>query len=132
MLSFSECLFCTCVLFIYTISISIICVSQKEPSHIASNQQVKKRHCGKCIFYISELFIQCDKDSCCEHITSGVNIYLYWCVSLLAPECVVCLCMCLFVYVWYQIRVPAKTHMCQTSVNLTPCCMKYRSRSFWY
>ena len=28
-----------CVLFIYTISISIICASQEEPSLIASNQQ---------------------------------------------------------------------------------------------
>ena len=26
---------------------------------------------------ISELFIQCNADSCCEHITGGVNIYLY-------------------------------------------------------
>ena len=26
---------------------------------------------------ISELLIQCNADSCCEHITGGVNIYLY-------------------------------------------------------
>ena len=33
-----------------------------------------------------------------EHITGGVNIYLYGCVSLLAPECAVCLlCVCLCV-----------------------------------
>ena len=50
----------------------------------------KKRQCGKYIFDISELFIQCNKDSCCKHITGGVNIYLYGCVSLLAPECAVC------------------------------------------
>ena len=31
---------CVCVWFIYTISISIICVSQKEPSFKASNQQI--------------------------------------------------------------------------------------------
>ena len=31
---------CVCVLFTYTISISIICVSQEEPSLIASNQQM--------------------------------------------------------------------------------------------
>ena len=31
---------CMCVLFIYTISISIIYVSQEEPSLIASNQQI--------------------------------------------------------------------------------------------
>ena len=33
--------------------------------------------------------------SCCEHITGGVNIYLYGCVILLVPECAVCLCLCL-------------------------------------
>ena len=35
-----------------------------------------------------------------EHITGGVNIYLYGCVSLLAPECAVCLlCVCVCVCV---------------------------------
>ena len=49
-------------------------------------------------------------------MTDGVNTYLYGCVSLLAPECAVCLCVC----VWYQIRVPAKNDvMCQTPGNLT-------------
>ena len=57
-----------CVLLIYTISISIICVSQEEPSLIASNQQIydfekwiiyeKKRHGEKQNFDISELFIK--------------------------------------------------------------------------
>ena len=28
------------------------------------------------------------------HITGGVDIYLYGCVSLLAPVCNVCLCVC--------------------------------------
>ena len=45
-----------CVLFIYTIYISIICVSQVEPSLVASNNRYdfykkiifeKERHCGK-------------------------------------------------------------------------------------
>ena len=60
---------CVCVydLFIYTISISIIWVLQEETSLIASNQQIynfykwiifeKKRHYGKEIIDISELFI---------------------------------------------------------------------------
>ena len=39
-LSFSQCLVCVCVLFVYTISITIICVSQEGPSLIASNQQI--------------------------------------------------------------------------------------------
>ena len=61
------------------------------------------------------------KGSCYEHIAVGVNIYLYGCVSLLAPECAVCLCVCVCVcvcvFVWDHIRVPAKNHItCQTSV----------------
>ena len=31
--------------------------------------------------------------NCYDHITVGVNTYLYGCVSLLAQECTVCLCM---------------------------------------
>ena len=31
-----------------------------------------------------------------------------------------------------QIRVPEKNQICQTSVNLTPCCIKHPARSFWY
>ena len=29
----------------------------------------------------------------------GENIYLYGCVSLLAPECAVCVCVCVCVFV---------------------------------
>ena len=35
------------------------------------------------MFDISELFIQYNADSCCEHIAGGVNIYLHGRVSLL-------------------------------------------------
>ena len=49
--------------------------------------------------FASELFIQWDRDSCCEHIAVGVNIYLLGSVGLLAPECVVCLCVCLCLFV---------------------------------
>ena len=31
---------CVCILFIYTISITITCASQEEPSLISSNQQI--------------------------------------------------------------------------------------------
>ena len=63
-----------------------------------------------------ELFIQCNTNSCCRHI-----------ISLLAPECAlcvcvfvcVCVCVCVCLCMWYQIRVPAKNNiMYQTSVNL--------------
>ena len=111
-----------CFLIIDTLSISIILVEAawEELSLIESNQQIcgfykspleKKRNSIKYIFDISKLFIQCNTDSCCEHITSGVNIYLYGCVSLLAPVCTVCtvcVCVCVCVCARYQIRVLAK------------------------
>ena len=52
------------------------------------------------------LFIECDTDSCCEHKTGGVNIYLYGYTIILAPVCAVCLCL----FEWYQIRVLAKNN----------------------
>ena len=67
-----------------------------------------KRHCGKSIFDISKLFIQCNKDSSYEHRAIGVNTYLNGCVSLLVPECAVSLC------VLNQMNLPAKNHVaCQ-------------------
>ena len=73
---------------------------------------------------VIHLIIECNKVSCSEHITGGGNIYLCGCVSLLAPKCAVCVCV--FVCVWYQIRVPVKKHiMCQTAVNFMPCCIKH-------
>ena len=35
--------------------------------------------------------IEYNTHSCYEHITGGVDIYLYQCVSLLAPVCTVCI-----------------------------------------
>ena len=76
-------------------SISIVCVSRERL--IESNQQIydfykrvifeKQKHCGEYIFDTSDLSIQCNTHSCCEDITGAVNMYLYECVSLLAPEC---------------------------------------------
>ena len=34
-----------------------------------------------------------------EHMAGGVNMYLYECVSLLAPKCAVCVCVCVCVCV---------------------------------
>ena len=134
---------CVCVMFTYTTFISIICVWQEEPSLIASNQLMnnlqvnafwKDKTLWKVNFWyhwiihlIIYLIIWYNKGSSFEHITSGTNIHFDECVSLMAPECNV------FVRLWYQIGVPVKNHiMCQTSVNLTPCCIKHTSRSFWY
>ena len=67
-------------------------------------------------------------------MAGGLNMYVYEYVSLLAPDCAVCLCDCaVCVCVYDQITVPAKNHItCQTLVNLMPCCIKHTSRSFWY
>ena len=40
--------FGVCVLFVYTISITIICVSQEGPSLIASNQQIYDLQVNNC------------------------------------------------------------------------------------
>ena len=78
----------------------------------------KKRHCGKWVFDISELFIQCNKDSCYEHITVVV-IYLYvWSVYWPLSVLHVFVCLCLWVFVWDQIRVPAKSEY--QELNLLP------------
>ena len=45
------------------------------------------------MFDSSELSIQCNTHSCCEDIIGGVNMYLYQCVSLFAPECALSLCV---------------------------------------
>ena len=42
--------------------------------------------------------------NCYDHITVGVNTYLYGCVSLLAQECTVCLCMFVCVCVCVCVR----------------------------
>ena len=103
------------VLFIYTIS---ICVSQEEPDLIGSNQQIydlqvnkfeKKSYCRNWIFVINELCIQCNKDSCCEHITGGLNIFLWVCQSI-GPwmYCVfvrACVCVCVWVCVYMYMCV---------------------------
>ena len=56
MLSFSKCLVCVCVLFIYTISISIICASQEELSLIASNEQIYDFH--NWVIFLTEKTLQ--------------------------------------------------------------------------
>ena len=71
MLSFSQCLVCLCVLFIYTISIII---KRKD--------------------IVESKFLRSVEGSCCDHITGGVNVYLYGCVILLVPECAMCLFVC--------------------------------------
>ena len=97
-----------CVLFIYTISISILCVSQKKPSFTAFNwvtsekQDIVKLCKVNC--YIRKLCIPYNTHSCCEHIAGCDNMYLYGCLSLSAhvcavPFCMYCLCVCVCVCV---------------------------------
>ena len=106
------CVSCVCVLFIYTISISITFVSQDESSLIASNQQVCDSTAVSTCRWCQYRFIQM------YHSTS--------------PK-VRCMSLCVSVYMCVisnQIT-SKKTTLHQTSVNLTPCCIKHTSRS-WY
>ena len=90
-----------------------------EKNSIKSNQQIydfykwvvfeKKRHCEKVNFDINELFIQCDTDCCFDHIPGGgVNIYLYGCARLLAPEWALSVFIYVGVYVFGVITHPAR------------------------
>ena len=81
-LSFCKCL--VCVLFIYTVFSSIICASQEELSLIVSNEEIKRllqlsnilkeKTLWKVNFWY-QWIIQCNTDSCCEHMAVDVNIY---------------------------------------------------------
>ena len=93
---------CVCVLFIYTIFISIICVLQEELSLITSNQQMH----DFCEWV--ELFIQCNTDSCCEHVTGDVNKFTWDCQSIGLCIWSVPLCVWFHVCTWYKIRVAVK------------------------
>ena len=65
---------------------------------------------------ISKLFIWCDTNSSCEHITGGVNIYLHGWVILLASafDVFVCVCVCVIL----NQSTSKKYVICQTSVKL--------------
>ena len=110
------------VLFIYTISISILCVSRKKPSFTAFNWVTSEKQdiveLCKVNCYIRKLCIPYNTHSCCEHIAGCDNIYLYGCLSLSAhvcavPFCMYCLCVCVRMGVWYQITVLIKTTLCR-------------------
>ena len=79
------------------------------------------------MFDIGELFIQCNTNSCCEHITCGVNVNIYMGVSVYWPVFV----LYVFFVCVISIKVLAKKFiMCQTSVNLTPSCTKDTAKSY--
>ena len=48
--------------------------------------------------------MKCNTDSCSEHITGGVNLYLSGCVGRLAPVCDVCF--------WVRARARARVCVC--------------------
>ena len=84
----------------------------------------------KVSFYISKLFIHCNTGGFRLYISGGVNIYLdlFRFVGAFVSS------LCLFVCVWYQIRILAKpmSYVPNLSVNLTACCIKHLSRCCWY
>ena len=102
MLYFSECLVCVFCLLTQFLSLLFSFHRKKLVFSLVSNQQIydfckwiifeKKRLWNVNFWYqwIIHLIIKCIKGSCCEHITGGVNVYLFRCVSLLTPDCAVC------------------------------------------
>ena len=100
----------------------------------------KQRHCGKLQSkflrsanyssnaILSKLFIQCNTESCCEHITGSINIYLYACVSPLAPV----FAMCLWVCVISNQSTSKKPSQVLDLSNLMPCCIKHTARSLQF
>ena len=124
---------CACFVYLHNFY-PVLFASQKEPSLTASNQQIwlaqvnnfrKGKTLGKVKFDISELFFQCNKDSCYELITVGVNIYFYGCVSLLGPDSAVCLCICVYMCVCVCVRsnqsTSKKTHYVSDLSKLVVC-----------
>ena len=80
-------------------------------------------------FCISKLFIQCNTDSCCVNIITGVNKYIYSCLLVCWSLCV----LSVFACVSYQLRVLAKTiHPCQTFSTFYAVCIKYTARCWLY
>ena len=126
MLSFSlVCLFC-----LFTPFLSVLFILRRKNLVLLNliNRYMTKR---KDIVEIEFLVLvnysfKFNADGCCEHISSGVNIYLYGSVSLLIPECTGCVCVC-DIKSEYQ----EKTPLCQTSVNLMPYCINHTVSSFW-
>ena len=128
---------CVCVLLIYIISISILCVSQGGLSLDESKQQIYEFYkwitlkskdiedLGKVNFCINGLFIQCNIVSYCVHTTGGVNRYGYVFVSL----CILCvfeMCVC-------DIKSEySKNHIIRVkpSVNFMPCCIKHTTKCY--
>ena len=95
MLSLCVNVSCVCVLFVYIISISIICVSQEEFSLIAYvwllqvSNFWKEKTSWKVNFWC-QWIIQCNTDSCCEQVKDGVYIFIWVYQSICPWVCFVC------------------------------------------
>ena len=78
---------------------------------------MKRKASWKLNFFIGE-FIQCNRDSCCEHVT--VDGGMLWSADPWVYYVSLCLFVCVYVCVRacarYQIRVPAKNHMCHVLI----------------
>ena len=123
---------CVCVFYLFTPFLSSLIASNQQIYDLRTRNVWKEKTLWKVNFSyqrIIHLIISC-KGSSCEHIRGCVNLYLYECVSLLAHECAVCVCV--YVCVISNQSTSKKPHTYQTSVNLTPFCIKHRSRTLWY
>ena len=102
-LSFYKCLVCVFCLFNYFYQ-CCLCFTGRTYCIYWTEIQLQqlsnfwKEKTLQIVNFWYQLIIQCNTDSCCEHLTGGVNIYLYGCVGLLVSERAVYLCL----------------HMCET------------------
>lgn len=88
-----------CVFWSFAPFLPVFFVSRKDSAdmwhleviHFCKTKALKTCHV-KCIFDISDLFIECCINSCCKHLRDVANKYIV-CTGLLIPLCVLCVCV---------------------------------------
>ena len=102
MLSLSECLMCMSFVYLHHEYQYYLCFTRKTSSYCIWSTDIWLLQVGNFwkkiilqeVIFLYQWIIQCNKDSGSERTIDGVNIYLYGCVSILPPECTVCVCVC--------------------------------------
>ena len=123
---------CVCVCFVYLHHFCQHCVSQVEIPLIANNK-VSNFWKEKALWRINFWYQWIIHSMQYRYLLSAhkrlcYHIFIWVCQSIGPWVCCVCLCFCVI-----SNQCTSKKHvMCQTSVNLTPCCKKHTASSYWY
>ena len=131
MSSFSVCGMCVCGLVIYTVYISILCVSLDWTVLILLNLINRHGASAKWVIFEKQRYCwtQCKTGAdYCEHITVGVNVYLW--VSRHWFQCV----QCVYFLCMISDQSASKSHVIfvKPTANLTPCWTKHIASCFCY